>query len=205
MNENKEKVIKHFSKLVEHHGNDVASLDWGRKESQELRFKVLSEVGLKTCETVLDIGCGLAHLADYLESQGVTAQYTGYDITPAMVKQARQRRPDLDIMECDLLGGELVKYPTHDYVVSSGIFYLCKEKPLAFMDAMIRSMYARCRKGVAFNSLSSLADEKGESEFYADPSDVLRLCLEISPKAIVRHEYMAHDFTVFLYRNENEY
>jgi hypothetical protein len=61
-------------------------------------------------------------------------------------------------------------------------------------------MFELCRKGIAFNIMSTRADFMEEGEYYADPAKMLDFCLGISRKAALRHDYMPHDFTVYLYK-----
>ena len=48
-------------------GYSVKSLGWGSTESQEKRFKALSEVGIDNGDRVLDVGCGFGDLYFYLK------------------------------------------------------------------------------------------------------------------------------------------
>jgi hypothetical protein len=38
-------------------------------------------------------------------------------------------------------------------------------------------------------------------EFYADPVEIVRFCRSLTPWVVLRHDYLAHDFTVYLYRD----
>ena len=194
-----ERIIAHFSDLLQQHGKDVRSLDWDSWQTQELRFEVLAGIGLKSGQSVLDVGCGLAHMKEYFQRKGLNLAYTGYDLVPGMVEQARARILHLNAEVRDILKGPEPE-PSFDWVLSSGIFSLRQHESMQFMDHIVRRMFALCRLGVAFNTLSTYADRRYENEFYADPVEVLRLCLSISPRVVIRHDYMPHDFTVYLYR-----
>ena len=56
---------------------------------------------------------------------------------------------------------------------------------------------------VAFNSLSSWANDKEKGEFYADPLEVLKFCKTLSPWVVLRHDYHSRDFTIFIYKERN--
>lgn len=49
---------------------------------------------------VADVGCGPGHVAAYLAAQGARA--VGYDLTPAMVEQARRLHPEVPVEVLDL-------------------------------------------------------------------------------------------------------
>ena len=194
-----EKIVEFYSGLIKQYGFDTRSLDWGSRESQEKRFEILCGISDLSAKSVLDLGCGLGNLREYLEERNILVQYTGYDLAPGMIFNARQRLPEDHFEVCNILEGPEPE-PAFDYVLSSGIFYLRQTEPMNFMDKILRRMFALCRRGIAFNTLSLLADRRVNNEFYADPAEVLKLCHSITRRVILRHDYLPHDFTVYLYR-----
>jgi SAM-dependent methyltransferase len=194
------RIVRYYSELLEKYGRSAQSLDWGSRRTQELRFKVLCEIGPLDGYSLLDVGCGLGDFWGYLTEKGVEVSYTGYDITPAMVSEAKRRFPAVPFEVRDLLD-ESDGVPRFDYVVASGIFALRQDRPMRYLLGMVRRMFNMCRKGVAFNSLSIQAPNRDPAEFNADPSKVLSSCLKITPQAVLRHDYLAHDFTVYLYKD----
>lgn len=194
-----QRIIELYSGLVEQYGQDPRSLDWGSRESQESRFSILAEIAPLEGTSILDLGCGLADLKEFFQIKKLSVDYTGYDITSTMIDNARKRFPDSHFEVRNILDGPEPE-PAFDYVLSSGIFYLRKTEPMEFMEKIVGRMFALCRRGVAFNTLSLRADRMGSDEFYADPGEVLTLCQSITRRVILRHDYLPHDFTVYLYR-----
>lgn len=68
------------------------------------------------------------------------------------------------------------------------------------MQLLIRRMFELCKSGVAFNTLSMLADIRNPGEFYADPAEVIRFCLSLTRRVVLRHDYTPHAFPVYLYK-----
>jgi len=143
---------------------------------------------------------GLGDLWDYLSSKGIGVFYTGYDFTPAMVAEAKGRFPSVPFEVRDILE-EPDEHCRFDYVMASGIFYLRRDSPMQYLVETVRRMFGLCRIGVAFNSLSARASRRDPHEFHADPSRVLSSCLEITPRVVLRHDYLPNDFTVYLFRD----
>ena len=66
------------------------------------------------------------------------------------------------------------------------------------MMQIVAEMYKRSRKGVVFNSLSSWASVHENGEYYANPLKVLEWCRKLSPWIALNHNYLQHDFTVYI-------
>lgn len=196
-------VIAHYDGLLSRHGQSHRSLYWGSAASQQLRFQVLSEVGDLRGAVVLDVGCGLGDLNGYLCEKGMDVRYTGWDLTPSMVTAARQRFPHLNFENRNILAPDadpIDEGKRADYVFSSGLFTFADD---GFLRQAVGKMYALCDKALAFNTLSSIALDKDAGEYYADPMTVLNFCLSITPWVTLRHDYMPHDFTVYMYRRQH--
>lgn len=192
-------TVDYFTALVDQFGFDPRALDWGSRESQRLRFAVLAGVGALDGASVLDVGCGLGDLYDWLIGQGWQGDYTGIDLTPRMIALARERFPDLHLEQRDLLT-EPIGDGTFDYVMASGIFYLRRSEPFEYLQHMVEAMFRHCRRAVAFNSLSAWAPQQDPGEFYADPPATLSFARSLTPRLSLRHDYHPRDFTVFLYK-----
>lgn len=196
------RIADFYDRRVTRLGAQPRALDWGSRASQWTRFKVLTQIDDLAGSSVLDVGCGVADLYDYLRSRDVPIDYTGYDMAPAMVAAARRRLPNVDIQMRDIVTEE-VPEPQFDFVVASGLFSLRRTQPYDYVAATVHRMYTLCRRGIAMNSLSSRSDGRTTIEdgrFLAAPERVLNICFEVTPKVTLRHDYLPHDFTVYLYK-----
>jgi ubiquinone/menaquinone biosynthesis C-methylase UbiE len=196
--EDDNKNIKLYDSLLKNHNLCYQSLNWGSKESQEKRFQVLTEIGIKQGDTVLDVGCGLADYYSWLTLNFGTVGYQGIDITPSMVEACKKKYPRIDF-SIGTVFNVPVEPSSIDYVVASGIFYLRKENPQYYLEKTIAKMFSIAKKGIAFNSLSTWTQKQELSEFYADPLLVVKFCQSLSNKVVLRHDYHPGDFTIYLY------
>lgn len=201
MSINKNTNINYFTKLASLHGVDVKSVNWANKASQELRFEKLLQIGDLNQSTILDIGCGIGDMYEYLQKGESKIQYQGIDITPKMIELCKQRFPKLnDQFEClDILKLNDGTYQC-DWVLASGIFYLLKENPLETSLELIHKMYSFSKKGIAFNSLSSWAQDPEQGEFYMDPLFLLSELKKRYPRLVFLHDYHPSDFTIYIYK-----
>lgn len=200
--EDDEQNIRHFTNLVAKYGIDSRSLDWGSRESQQLRFSVLAEIGKLNGTNVLDVGCGLGDFFGWLQQSQINVEYNGIDITPQMVELALERFPNTSFQLRNLLFSEQSKTSHYDFVFASGIFTYRQVAPLKFIEAIVSKMFSLCSKGAAFNFLSAWADRKEPGEFYADPLATVEFCRTLTPWVVLRHDYMPHDFTIYMYKEQ---
>ena len=155
-----------YQALIAEYGVSFRSLNWRSVAGQRVRFAVLCGIGMAHNASVLDVGCGTGDLCVFLRERGFTGRYIGVDITSEMVEAARARGIDGEFYVTDVLpsGANGLKALRCDYVLSSGIFYYRQKAPQLFLEAMSRRFLDLARVGVAFNSLSTWADQASTAE-----------------------------------------
>lgn len=187
-----------FEDLLAKHGASFKSLGYGTRESQLARFSVLAQVGNLNNASVLDVGCGFAEFYDFLEGQGLEVDYHGCDISDEMIATARRSHPSLSVEVAEFLRWEANR--TFDYVVSSGMGNVRTSTNRHFIEESIRKMFALCHAGVAVNMLSAYARFHDLDSYYARPEDIFGFCMGLTNRVVLRHDYKANDFTLYLYK-----
>jgi len=195
------KISIYYDQLVNQYGHSPQACDYGNPLSQQTKFRTLSEVMDLTGKTVHDVGCGMGDFADYLTGRFRDVTYSGIDISPKMVETARQAHPSLNIRLGNIIKDDVGRF---DVITANGIFYLLGTEAPALMKKIVARMYTMSLQAVAFNSLSSWAQDKKEGEFYADPLETTEFCRKLTPWVVLRHDYHHRDFTVYLYRTQNK-
>jgi len=181
----------------------VLRCGWRSKESQLMRFEVLLGEIIDG-DRILDVGCGTGDFYQYLKDSGLNFSYVGTDISPELLKiaESRYKKENARFVLMDILDLE----PNYrwlsksEVVVASGIFTMRKHRSLEYLDTMISRMMALSTSVVAFNLLSSFADEIKDSSRYYSPSEVIMLITRHTHKFKILHDYMPHDFTCVLYK-----
>lgn len=192
-----DELTRYYEEQVRLYGNDVRSLAWGSRESQETRFRVLSEMLPLKDRRVVDVGCGLGDFYGWLKRAGIPCRYAGVDLSPGMIELARRNHPDAEFLVGDI--GKLDDPRLRgDFVVASGIFNLVMPDHDALMWGAVARMLELCREAAAFNVMSVRAPVKKPGQFYADPDAALARARTLAPRAVLRHDYMVHDFTLVL-------
>lgn len=184
---------------VHKYGYSTRATDYGHPGSQRLKFSALTEVMPLLDKSILDVGCGFADLQNFLAERGIESNYTGYDISEAMIDIARQRHPGVQLEVRNILNNP--PNQKFDVVLSTGIFFLLQNNAKEIMHEMITIMYKLANHAVAFTTLSAWAEDKELNEFYADPGETLDFCRTLTPRLVLRHDYHPRDFAIYMYRN----
>jgi len=190
-----------YNKMLAEGVNDAERVGWGNANSQKMRFSVLTEIGDLGNDTILDVGCGLGAYFDYIHNTYPNLSYTGVDINPNMIQEAQQRHSDIKFIHTDITSDtHALKGRKFDYVFLSGALNLSANKHRDTIENIMKEMFALANKGVAINFLSIFSDYLSPGEYYCNPEEILRLAFSITQKVTLRHDYMPHDFTIYLYK-----
>jgi trans-aconitate methyltransferase len=189
------KLKRHYAHLVLKHGDSFRAVDWGSEVGQNMRFEVLLDCVDFRHLRILDVGCGVGHLAAYLKKQGFEGSYLGIDLVPEMIESAKLHNSDFTFQVVNSLEKAESFHP--DLVIASGLFTFADE--LLFKDTISQLFRLTCH-ALAFNSLSAWKEHQVQNEFHADPFETFKFCAGLTKKIVFRHDYMPHDFSLYLYK-----
>ena len=176
-------------------------LDWENRDCQYARFAILKDVILQNGlngAALLDVGCGLADLSDYLTDNGIRMDYTGIDILPQMTDLAKQQHPDLRLLTGDIFADDIFS-EQFDIVYSSGIFNIDLGNNYAFLRNAVKRFISLSKRLVVFNLLAdtSLDKESGYFYFSKDKVDALLSACSIADYRIITG-YLHNDMSVVI-------
>jgi len=198
--EQRKRIVDRHRDSLKRHGHHPNALYWSSRAIQEIRFKILAEIGIRAGDAVLDVGCGFADFKSWIEQQGRPVQYAGVDLSPDLICAAQEKHPEVQLMY-----GELFDFHfepgSFDWVILSGALneQLHDESVYAFR--VIERMYSLCRKGVAFNMLDArhLVAHDLHSRI---PAQVLAYCQSLCPDCVVQDEYLQNDFSIYMFKQK---
>jgi ubiquinone/menaquinone biosynthesis C-methylase UbiE len=196
----KDRIIDRYNKRIQQYGNNINALASGTEERRNLRFQILTEIGIGESDSVLDLGCGYGDYYGYLKKHFDNFGYTGIDINPNLIEFARERYKNVDFKVMDIQNespGE------SDFIVSTSCFNLklSDTSNYDFIEDIMKSCFRTAKKGVAIDFLTSYVDFKGNEEeaFYYEPEKVFRIAKSISKRVALRHDYPLFEFCIYLY------
>jgi len=181
---------KFYTAAIEKHGTSSKGVHWNSVHSQEKRFEVLLSCIDDEDFSIIDAGCGFADLYSYLQKNQIPfSSYKGLDLSPSMVKIARENT-ECEIIECDICRDIL---PMADYYICSGAMNI-----LSRFDTylFIRNCYEASTRGFAFNLLMGEDDSLVYNHFF--PQELQNLFDELGAEVSIKKGYLKHDFTVFM-------
>jgi SAM-dependent methyltransferase len=200
-------IIGHYEDCLARHGDSNLGVDWPNQEDAEKRYRVMLEVVRKNCAglTLLDFGCGASHLVPYLQqSRFAGLEYHGLDASPAFCELSRSKYPKIDYVCLDVLV-DPEALQEFDYVVMNGVFTekreLTFEEMFEYFKQVMRVVFPKTRRGLAFNVMSKAVDWERKDLFHM-PSDLLIsfLTKELSRHFVIRNDYGLYEYTVYLYK-----
>lgn len=203
MMKKKEQIRVYYKNIRNEKMEDFEKLGWESREAQYKRFSILvSNVELKG-KRILDVGCGLGNLKDYLDQQGIQASYTGVDLLQDMVEQAAAKHVGTPFYCLDIFKENPFGMHSFDIIYSSGIFNLNLGNNKEFLKNAIVRFFELSRHGAVFNLLHDQSPDRDDEYFYFSPKEVSEIVEKAVPantKVQIYQGYLNNDFTVICKR-----
>ena len=183
-----------YSKYIEKYSkNQPECVGWlDGSENALIRNQKIYEAGIDEKDSVLDVGCGVAHLHTYLTNQGWSGKYFGFDPNKKAIDVIDE---NINAVHGTIEDLDDTKY---DWVIANGVFNLGLKEEHSFW--IIENMILRANKGIIFNMLQAPYPDPKYEAYYPE-----RIKQELSlidhSKIEIIEGYMGDDaeFTVYFY------
>ena len=187
-------VYSHY--IDEHDKNSVECVGWlDGHENALLRFQKIYEAGIDENDSVLDVGCGVAHFYTYLKrDKGWNGKYLGIDPNKKAIDLIDE---DINAMHGTIDG--LPDFMKYDWVIANGVFNLGLREEHSFW--IIDDMISHANKGIVFNMLRAPYEDPAYEAY--DPKDIKEKLSRLDHKKIeIVEDYLEDDaeFTVYYYK-----
>lgn len=185
------------------HGDSPKSVLWP-KGRQDLRFDALTKhVSKEAPFSVLDFGCGLAHLKDYLAARSSSFSYTGVDILPEFIEANRVKYPNDHfqvISEVQDIRGSF------DYVVASGTFNMLYfeelEKHKSYVFDTLTRLFDKTSGYLSVNFMTDQVDFMQEGAYHQNIAELHNfVSTRLSKRLLIDQSYMPYEYTVTIWKD----
>lgn len=209
-------IVRHYERCLGEHGGGHLAVDWPNQEDADKRYEVMigvikpagvwySEQPLKT---VLDFGCGVSGLREWLERKGVWPyghiHYEGLDISPAFVAKCRELYPSITYHCVDILT-DPERVSEFDYVLMNGV--LTEKRSLSWKEMwdyarqLLKAAWNITKVGLAFNVMSTHVDWQRNDLFHLPMDEAAHFISgNLSRKFTFRQDYGLYEYTAYVYK-----
>lgn len=198
-----EKIRTYYESKMGQGLPDYGILGWESEKAQYLRFDMLLDAVSLEDKTLLDIGCGMGNLLEYLNGKGIKVGYTGVDILESMIECAECKKLNGEFCCADVFEDGSFNNRSFDIVYTSGIFNLNLGNNREFLLKALKKMLGLAKEAVVFNLLhKDSPDREDDKYYYYDPAEIKQL-LEGFPeirKVAIKEQYLNNDFTVVCFK-----
>jgi cyclopropane fatty-acyl-phospholipid synthase-like methyltransferase len=202
-------IIEHYEECFRRFGDTHRGVDWPHSADAQRRYQVMLEAArpfpLKSPCSLLDFGCGAAHLYDYVRRHQLSQfRYSGLDASQTFIDLCRRKHPHIQFYHRDILA-DRQKWPSFDLIVMNGVFTEKRElsysRMFAYFQATIKRAFPHARKALAFNIMSKHVDWERRDLFHVPFDPMARfLTGSLTRNFIFRNDYGLFEYTVYVYR-----
>ena len=189
-------VYSHY--IDDHDKNSIECVGWlDGNENSLIRFQKIYESGIGNNDSILDVGCGVAHLHTFLSNQGWSGKYLGFDPNKKAIDLVDE---SINVMEGTIEDlGELAEWNRFDWVIANGVFNLGLKEEHTFW--IIENMISYANKGIVFNMLQKPYPDSQYEAYY--PERIKEKLSRFDHNKIeIIEDYMPNDeeYTVYFYK-----
>ena len=202
------KLAEHYEECYKKHGDNHLGLDWPNKEDTLKRHKVMLELTKRDNDgpcTLLDFGCGTSAFYEYILSEGHSTKikYSGLDINLSLLEKAQEKFPNTTFYHMDIL--KVQNIPNFDYMICNGVFTekrdLTQEEMFIFFSEVIKKLWNKTNKGIAFNLMSKQVDWERKDLFHVSLDKLGWFLKEnLTRSFLIRNDYGLYEYTTYVYK-----
>lgn len=193
-----------YGRSYREHGDSPSAL-LTPKGRGALRFRAILPYLGPGQTSVLDYGCGLGYLFDYLSSQEADIRYTGLDMVPEFVAACQAKFGDRASFRQIQVDAPLDEQ--HDIVFASGVFHIrshdSRDQAVQYAFDRIETLFASARKMLICDFQSPFVDFQQDDALHFGLDEVANFCAgRLTRRFVLRHDLLPYEFMLFAFKDD---
>ena len=134
------------------------------------------------------------------EIRNLVEEYVKNRTKVKFIAEARKIYPDSRFVVCDYITDPIIE--KFDVILASGVLNSNVPDNMEFRKKAIKVMFDHTKKVLAFNMLGAHPQPKNDrpkNVWYADSLEILKYCMSLTRRVILRANYHPTDFSIFMY------
>lgn len=199
-----EDLKKKYKEAFNKHGYSEKSVFWPKGRQNE-RFAALTRLIKKKKFSILDFGCGLGHMLDYLNKnfQG-NFYYQGADVVEDFITQNKLMFPTIDFQ---LISDYKDLKNNFDYILISGAFNMSyfdnlqKHKNLVY--EILEELFKKVNVYLSVNFMTDQVDYIQKGAYHQNVEELLTFVkTKLSKRYVLDCSYMPYEFTITVFKDQ---
>jgi SAM-dependent methyltransferase len=185
---------KFYTNAYEKHGISAQGVNWNSKESQEIRFGVITDLlgDELLAHSVVDAGCGFGEFYLFCKKLELAPlSYIGLDCVRSSIDICLKRFEDKQ--NCSFTCKDILKddLPRADWYIASGsLNILSRFETWLFLEKMLENS----QKGIIFNILQGYIRSKNFN--YQNKEDIKEFAKSKNLDIVIVNGYLKNDMTI---------
>jgi cyclopropane fatty-acyl-phospholipid synthase-like methyltransferase len=201
-----ENIKKQYKAEFDKHGDSPKSILTPKGRNAN-RYSVITDyVDFQTELDILDYGCGLGYLYEYLKPRYSNLNYHGYDLMPDFISHCKDKFTDNN-SHFSLVQPEKKIKKKFDVVFASGVFNLksseFEAESMEYAFSKIKELYDCYKQLFIVDFPSQYVDFIYPGAQHFNINEITDFCINnLSRKFIIRHDKLPYEFTLVAWRND---
>jgi trans-aconitate methyltransferase len=198
------RLLDLYTSAFREHGDSHEAVLWPKGRQKERFHALTRHIRSQGDFSVLDYGCGLAHLKPFLDARYGNVAYTGADAVDVFIQADREKYPES--LFHHVASPADIK-DDFDYVLSSGAFNILyspdRSEHRAMVFRILEQLFDKARVCLSVNMMTDVVDFQQPDAYHQNVVDIYGFaCEKLSCRLMVDQSYMPYEFTLTVWQDQ---
>jgi trans-aconitate methyltransferase len=200
-----ENIIKLYEDAFRQYGDSQHAV-LCPKGRQGIRFQSLTHHINRNEEkfSLLDYGCGLAHLKPFLDERYQNVNYVGADAVDVFIQACQAKYPQARFLNAKSPENINEEY---DYIVSAGAFNMLYNDDLdihrTIVFDIIEQLFTKAKVYLSINMMTDIVDFRQSGAYHQNIIQLYNFVFDkLSRRLVIDQSYMPYEFTLTVWKDQ---